>query len=373
MEFKIQGNIYKIRQIESITTPRLLVFENRIDENIDTMKSILGSGFPAQLIPHAKTNKSVFTTSKMVHAGICAFKATPNEVEMLVRANSKEIFISYPLLQTHAEKLAELVIGNPHIKFYVQAGCREHLNILEKTASGKGITWNCFADIDVGMHRTGTEPVAAIDLVKKICNSARLNFSGLHGYDGHNHNKTAAERLAESEKSMGKLITLFNDLTDAGIEIPAVIAGGSPAFEDDFNILQAQIGNATRVFVSPGTWIYWDSKYNNLLPGKFSFAALVLAQVIEAGDKYITLNLGHKRWAADQGVVDLFSREGLQVISFSEEHTVLSHSGKYQIGDFILIVPKHVCPTINLYSEFTLIDKDGNIKTNSVPVDGRNQ
>ena len=93
------------------------------------------------------------------------------------------------------------------------------------------------------------------------------------------------------------------------------------------------------IIVSPGTWVYWDSQYDNFLPGEFEFAAFVLAQVMDTGENQITLNLGHKRWAADQGEIQIFSEPELILKSFSEEHTVLytDKSSQYKIGDYIII------------------------------------
>ncbi|MBC6948323.1 hypothetical protein DWB58_10360, partial [candidate division KSB1 bacterium] len=128
--------------------------------------------------------------------------------------------------------------------------------------------------------------------------------------------------------------------------------------------------------VSPGTWIFWDSNYERLAPGEFEIAAVILAQVMDIGQPHrFTLNLGHKRWSVDSGPVRFFSRPGLKFVSVSEEHTVLAHEGKetFQIGDYVLLAPHHVCPTINLYEEFSVIGEHGEIEIAASPVDGRNR
>jgi len=154
-----------------------------------------------------------------------------------------------------------------------------------------------------------------------------------------------------------------------------IMVAGSPGFQSDLEILYNTFKEKIEILVSPGTWIYWDSKYDTILPRKFEFAALVLAQVMDIGENQITLNLGHKRWAPDQGGIHLFSEQEVILKSFSEEHTVLStkKSSHYKIGDYILIVPRHVCPTVNLYDNFTLIGNDGEIENLSLPVDARNR
>lgn len=88
-----------------------------------------------------------------------------------------------------------------------------------------------------------------------------------------------------------------------------------------------------------------------------------------------TLNLGHKRWAADQGPVEVFSVSGMKALSWSEEHTVVSFpkNEKLAIGDYVLIAPRHVCSTVNLWEYFTVISPDGSIEIKSCPIEGRNR
>ncbi len=71
----------------------------------------------------------------------------------------------------------------------------------------------------------------------------------------------------------------------------------------------------------------------------------------------------------------MFSREGLEVISTSEEHTVLRSRGdrEIQIGESLLIVPRHVCPTVNLWENFAVVGPDGTVEIAACPVDGRNR
>ena len=379
-EFKIPNRqSYIIKNIEEIRTPALVVFKNSVLRNFDLMKSYLeevspNSGYK-HLYPHVKTNKSSYMTKLMLGAGINSFKCTPNEVEMLVESGAKEIFVAYPLLEQSAKELAEFIIKFPEINFQVQIGSIKHAEILNKVSTNKNIIWNYFIDIDVGMHRTGTESKNVLNLYEQIRELKNFNFSGLHGYDGHNHHKDKKLRQETSLQSMSVLLELYQQFEEKNVQISKIIVGGSPSFRTDLEILHQALIDRVEIIVSPGTWIYWDSQYDNFLPGEFEFAAFVLAQVMDIGENQVTLNLGHKRWAADQGEIQIFNDPDLNLKSFSEEHTVLSTSNtsNYQIGDYILIVPRHVCPTVNLYENFTLIGNDGIIENPSIPIDARNR
>jgi len=175
---------------------------------------------------------------------------------------------------------------------------------------------------------------------------------------------------------METLLKVVAGFREKKIEVPRIMTAGSLTFDLDLAYLYPRIGQETFLQVSPGTWIYWDSEYNRLMPGGFEFAALILAQVIDTStNNRITLNLGHKRWGADRGPVDLFSRSDLKVVSFNEEHTVLQveTDKSFKIGDYLLIVPKHVCSTVNLFEFFSVIGEDGTVERSEEPVDGRNR
>jgi D-serine deaminase-like pyridoxal phosphate-dependent protein len=94
------------------------------------------------------------------------------------------------------------------------------------------------------------------------------------------------------------------------------------------------------------------------------------------GQDRVVLDLGHKRWAIDSGPLESFSVEGLEVLATSEEHTVLSARGEargLKVGDSLLLVPRHVCPTVNLWEDFSVIGPGGEVEIASSPVDGRNR
>ncbi len=378
--FYLKGKRYRIKQIEKITTPRLVVFKDKVEENIRRMKNYLnkitnGKGLD-HLCMHVKTNKSSYLTKILLKQGIFCFKSTLNEVEMLVNSGVKDIFIAYPLLEKEAVSIVQIIQENPEVKFQVQIGCREHADILKKIGVEYGIQWNLFIDVDVGMHRTGIKPEKVLELYEEIADQPEFKFTGLHGYDGHIHYKDESRRASETEKAMEKLVEIFNVFSYNQVEVERIVAAGSLTFEQDLKILYKKIADKTQVMVSPGTWIYWDTGYDSLLPEKFEIAALVLAQVIEVSDENrITLNCGHKRWGADRGPVEVFSGEGMKVSSFNEEHTVLEHKkgDTYRVGDYVFIAPKHICSTVNLYEYFTLIGKDEEIKELQLPVDARNR
>ena len=348
-EFTIDGNgRYTIARPEEIATPRLLVFQEKMAENIGKMRTILekavpGSGF-SHLCPHVKTNKSSYIIAALLQAGVTDLKVSVNEAEIAAASGADRVFVAYPLLAHDAVLIAGLVKAYPKVQFLVQAGSLAHIDILRRAASEQGVSWQVLLDLDVGMHRTGANPDDAWELYEALAASGCMSFAGLHGYDGHIHHKTTIERSAASALAMNYLLDAAERFTGRGVAVPRIVASGSPAFTHDLTYLSANIPKGIHFQVSPGTWIFWDSKYDGIIPGLFTFAAVILAQVIETGmNTRITLNLGHKRWAADQGPVELFAPAGMKVVLFSEEHTVLEHDPgqSFGIGDYVAIVPRN--------------------------------
>lgn len=380
MELKLKGQRpYRLNHPDDILTPRLLVFEDRIHANIAEMKALLnrsvpGSGFDT-LCAHVKTHKSARTLGLLQRAGVQSYKASLNEVDLCLAAGVPELFVAYPLLEEHARWLAVRMKAHPETQVTVQFGSLAQAEMLRQVSLETDVCFNAFLDLDVGMHRTGSAPESAFELYSEVSTWPEITLAGVHGYDGHIHQETEAARRLASQKAMGVLCDLVDRLTGQGLAVPRVVAAGSPSFFTDLPILAARLSGRTRFQVSPGTWIYWDTVYDSLLPGAFEWAAVILARVLERHGNLITLNLGHKRWAADQGPVHCFSIQGAEMYSFNEEHTVLTvpASCPIQTGDPVLIAPRHVCPTVNLWEHYTVIGADGEIIAAEVPVDGRNR
>jgi D-serine deaminase-like pyridoxal phosphate-dependent protein len=179
---------------------------------------------------------------------------------------------------------------------------------------------------------------------------------------------------------MDRVVAALRAIEREGVRVERLCVGGTPGFLPSFEELvrRHHVESRVDVEVSPGTFIYWDSKYDALMPGRFRIAAVILARVMDrtAPDR-ATLDLGYKRWAIDQGPVDLFSVPGLEVVSTSEEHTVVrSASGeslRLEVGDPVLIAPRHVCATVNLWERFWLVGSDGKLRSEPLPVSARNR
>lgn len=367
---------YRISRPDEIETPRLLVFHDRVEENIARMRravaQITGSDRLDLLCPHVKTHKSPWVTHKLMQNGVSFFKATPNEIEMLARVGAPRVLVAYPPLPHLVKKLSKLAESHPHTAWVVQISQPEHVAwILENSA----LCWDYMIDLDIGMHRTGIAPHRALEIWQQCQRSNRLRFAGLHAYDGHIHHPDPQTRQAESARCMQNLLQTAEQFRGAGISVAELVVGGTPSALLDLQNL-VDLRPQARIAISPGTWIYHDTTYDALMPGAFVPAALILARIMDRIDEnHVTLNLGHKRFSVDQGAPDRISLAGGRLVRWSEEHTVveIDKSSRVRLGDYVLIAPRHVCSTVNLWEYFVRIGAEGEIEDPCSPIEGRNR
>jgi len=374
---------YPVEQAVALSTPRLLVYRRMVEENISLLRRYLeevvpGSGF-RHLNTHVKTHKSAWVTRLLCSSGIRKFKCTLQELDMLLEERAGDILVAYPLLPHDAERVAERIARFQDQRLTAQVASIEHAEYLAAAARRHRVEVDCLVDIDIGNHRTGLRPDRAADLARTVSGSsalAPLRIRGLHAYDGHNNSPDPAERAAVAQRAMQEVVDCARSLERAGVRVERLVVGGTPAFIPDLRELVSRHRVDAQVDVSPGTWVYWDTHYERKMPGLFRFAALLLAQVMDTpGDDLVTLNLGHKRWSLDHGPLDLFNIPGAEVVLTSEEHTVLRCPPGARPGllEPVLMAPKHVCPTVNLWESFTLIGPGGEVEAESVAVTARNR
>jgi D-serine deaminase-like pyridoxal phosphate-dependent protein len=133
-----------------------------------------------------------------------------------------------------------------------------------------------------------------------------------------------------------------------------IVAGGTPTYS-----IHRKRKN---IECSPGTFIYWDKGYEQILQEQhYLHAALVLTRIISIPSKgVICTDLGHKAIASENPLLNrvyLLNAPDLVPTGHSEEHMVFKTTSpeKYKVGDVFYGVPYHVCPTIALHDEAIVI------------------
>jgi D-serine deaminase-like pyridoxal phosphate-dependent protein len=175
----------------------------------------------------------------------------------------------------------------------------------------------------------------------------------LHAYDGHIHDTNLLQRAKACEMAFTPVKALRQKLTQEGLAVDTVVAGGTPTFP-----IHARRGD---VECSPGTCVFWDFGYANKLPDfNFQPAALVLTRVVsKPGENLLCLDLGHKAIASENPHprVNLMNLPDAKFVTHSEEHLVVEtpKAGGYAVGDCLYGVPWHICPTVALHAEAVVV------------------
>ena len=371
------------KALRSQPGPRLAICRNVVEKNIAHMRTHLEAIVPSSgfrhLRTHIKTHKSSWAMRHMLESGVSKFKVSPNELELALNAGAQSIFVAYPLLQADAIRFANAIATHAKVQLFSQVGSLCHAQILAAAAREVGVKIDYMLDLDIGMHRTGAPAEIAVQLVRDVSQFPELQFAGLHAYDGHlEGGLTPDETLELARPGMDEVLSAVAKLRSAGHNVARVVVGGTPSFLADLKILTDELDEGVDVEVSPGTWIYWDTGYEQLIPGLFDYAAFIYAQIMDRPNaNTLTLNLGFKRWGIDSGPIKVFSHPMLKFQSASEEHTVLSINGvsmddpSLEIGQPVFFVPQHVCSTVNLWGHFVVIGLDGTVESIE-QVDARN-
>jgi D-serine deaminase-like pyridoxal phosphate-dependent protein len=342
---------YRLENEASVFTPAVLVYPERIEENIRRMIALAGDAH--RLRPHVKTHKIAEVIGLQVQLGITRFKcATLSEVALVAANGGRDVLLAYPLLGPAIQKFLQFMELYPDTRFAVTVDSLAACQLLSEQARIHGKSVNLFVDLDNGMHRTGIAPAQASGLIDSIVKDSFLEFAGLHIYDGHIHELDFEERKARCDADFETVLSLVTELEGKGIPVKELACGGTPTFP-----IHARHPSRT---LCPGTPVLWDAGYREALPDlDFLPAAVIAGRVISKPDNQLCLDLGYKSMASEMAHPRLrfLNLEHESVLNHSEEHLVLSTGicSESQVGDLVYALPTHVCPTMALQEQVYVV------------------
>jgi D-serine deaminase-like pyridoxal phosphate-dependent protein len=226
------------------------------------------------------------------------------------------------------------------------------------------------------MNRTGIEQerIDTIVHVARVIVDAGLEFRGLHSYDGHAGSLDAAA----VHQNYDHLLKVVEALAQAGIAVEEVLTSGTPAIPHA--LTYSAFANAPFIHrVSPGTIVYSDCTSLRQLPAEYGYrpAAVVVSAVVSHPiATRITCDAGHKTVSADSGVPTcaVLGHPEFQPTKPSEEHLpidVPEGTTLPAIGDYLYLVPRHVCPTVNNFDHALIVGNGRIIGIEPVTARGR--
>ena len=346
---------YKIKNVETVDSPSVALYLEHLTYNINEMISQV-DGKAERLMPHIKTNKMPKVMEQLLASGISNFKAsTISEAEIAAEAGAKSVLIAHQLVGPKIDRFISLVKHFPNTQFSTILDNEDSAELLNQKALANGITIHIYIDINNGMDRSGIKVEAGLDaLMDSIVQCEALQFRGFHVYDGHLRDSDFSTRNDKIEASLDKVTSYFNELKKTYPNIQ-MICGGTPSFTS--HLLQKD-----RI-TSPGTCVFWDWGYDKKLTEQnFEYAALLVTRIIsKPTEGIITVDLGHKSVAAENPIdkrVKFLNLDYYELLSQSEEHGVIKVKDwdKHKVGDVLYGIPYHICPTINLHDEVSVIE-----------------
>jgi D-threonine aldolase len=351
---------YRLDHPDHILSPGLVVFRDLVVQNI--RRAIDMAGDVSRLRPHCKTHKMAAVTRLQLQHGITKHKAaTFAEAEMLADAGVTDIVLSYNVVGPNIERTRKFVERYPQVAFCVTADDAAMIEQLGRAMSGASV--GVLLDIDPGRNRTGVcvGPQARA-LYRQIAVTEGLSPQGFHLYDGHQRHADPEERANAVRREWEKVLNFRDELEAADLPVPRIVCGGTPTFP-----IYCQFDDPA-IELSPGTYIFHDASYrdsfSDLAP--FTPAALLLTRVISRPTaNRVTFDLGTKSVAADPPMGERLVlpeiSDAVQVLQ-NEEHLVVetADAGRWKPGDWTLAIPRHVCPSVALHAEATVV-VDGRI------------
>lgn len=348
---------YRLTNESEVDSPTLIVFPDRIDQNIEAMIRIAGG--VQRLRPHVKTYKMAEVIRAQVARGITKFKAaTIAEAELCALCGAADVLLAYQPVGPKVARLIDLVRAFPATTFASLVDNPGSLAVIGAAFFAAGLTLPLYVDLNVGMNRTGVAPGdAALSLYARMAATDGVRAVGFHIYDGHLHAPDLRQRRAACDAAFDPVVGLIKCVHEAGLPPPVLVVGGTPSFA-----LHAQ--DRPQVELSPGTLLLWDYGYGQECPElPFVQAAVLLCRVVSRPqDGLLCVDLGTKAVASEMPLPRAIFPDlhDVECVAHNEEHMVLrtSDASHHTVGDVLYAMPWHICPTVNLHSD-VLVARNG--------------
>lgn len=341
-------------RLQDLQTPTLLIHLDRVRHNLAAMQRWLGSRMD-RWRPHVKTCKVPEVLALLLQAGVRRFKcATTREADVLLqtatdaRCGPIDVLLAMSTHGANLERATALAAAHRAHRLSVTTEEPHHAAALHTRRLG------AFVDLDPGYHRTGI-PLPERERIVAVVRAAGPGLRGLHCYEGHLHDGTMAQRQTAAH-------AIYRDFTALARELAVrceLVTSGTPTFPAALAFPDFAAFDHT---VSAGTVVYWDARSAQLGIEGFRCAVEVQARVISRPTaERFTVDAGSKALDAAAGnpCAELACEWTGTAQTPSEEHLPLrcAAGAAPPLGTLVRLVPRHVCPTVNLADEAVLLDE----------------
>lgn len=345
-----------------LSNPSIILDEVKVKSNI---KKMYDKALKNNLVfrPHFKTHQSIEIGQWYKEIGVQ--KITVSSVDMalyFINDDWNDITIAFPFNIHELYKINQI---DSSIKINLVVESAETLQYLSDNSKRN---FGLFIKIDIGYHRTGIEPTKMneIERLVKISDlSNKVNFLGFLGHAGHSYNARSKKEIMDiHHQSLLNFKLLKNHFKERNIILST---GDTPtcSIAESFPYVNE---------IRPGNFVFYDVTQAHITSCTTEDIAITLKcpivskneerkEILIYGggvhfskDRVKNKSLGKEIYGiVDDENIDLNHIENY-VSKLSQEHGTITVNdkvfNKYQIGDFIEILPIHSCMTSNLMKEY---------------------
>lgn len=346
-----------------IETPTVIVNMEKVHANLKKMKGYAEAA-QCSLRPHIKTHKLPELARLQLEYGATGITcAKVSEAEVMADAGIEDIFIAYPLVGEFRIKRA--INLAKRIKLIVGVDSLESAALLSGAACACGVELEVRLEIDTGLKRTGIPYEEARETALKIAAMPGIKVRGIYTFRGLVlNNEPTTDNKAAGRQEGELLAALAEKLRAEGLDIRDVSGGSSPTGR-----YVAEVEGITEI--RPGTYIFQD--YMQFYEGACSIedcAAFVAVTVVSTPSReYAVIDGGSKTFGTDfqvgtapyfyKGYGHAYGKPELVLSRVNEEHGIITCSSGntgLKVGQRLLVVPVHICSTVNLHNHVWLME-----------------
>lgn len=354
-----------------LTTPSLLLDQERMDRNITRLRDHLRS-LGVGLRPHLKTAKSIDVARRMMPtpAGP-ATVSTLREAEEFAAAGVRDILYAVGIAPGKLDRVLELRHAGVDLTIVLD-NIDQAKAVAEKSRQA-GHAIPTLIEIDSDDHRAGIRPgdPVIVEIGRILHQQGALRGVMTHAGGSYDlHGQQALVAAAEQERAA--TVQCAEALRAAGLPCPVVSVGSTPTAH-----FARDLSGVTEV--RAGVYVFFDLVMAGIGVCSIDDIAIsVLASVIghqpskgqilvDAGWMAMSRDRGTARQAVDQGyglACDIDGRPftDLIVTQANQEHGVLALRPGSQaqvpnlpVGSLVRILPNHACATSAQHREYQVV------------------
>ncbi len=354
----------------AITKPTLVLDEERVRRNIELMAD-RARRLGVRFRPHFKTHQSHEAGRLFKEQGVSAITVSSVDMARYFAADGwADILIAFPVNVLEVQEVARLAA---ELELGVLVESPEAVGALRRGLHAPADLW---VKVDVGYGRAGIGWEDA-DLIAAICRESAAGPLRLKGLLTHNGLTYEARSLGELERVHGQALRRLRkiraSLADNGFPGMQISVGDTPSCRrlDGFTGVDE---------IRPGNFVLYDAMQLELgTCAEDEIAAAVACPVVavhpRSSEAVIYGGAVHlsKDCVTTADGRTIFGRvcpaEGTgwgrmladtAVTRISQEHGIIRTTpgtiARLRAGDILYVLPAHSCLTVNLWSEYRLLD-----------------